>query len=66
MRVETVRRVIHERNRRAEFFRQEMFTDPAWDVLLEIYASELSGSAVTMSRVGMISNMSLPQPRSAG
>jgi DNA-binding MarR family transcriptional regulator len=57
MRAERVRDVIHERNRRTEFFRADMFSDPAWDVLLEVYSSHLSQHRISMSQIGMTSNV---------
>ncbi len=55
MRAARVRRLIHERNRRTEHFPACMFSDPAWDVLLELYAFELSQQRVTVTQLGTMS-----------
>lgn len=55
MRAARVRSLIHERNRRAEHFRADMFSDPAWDVLLELYAFELSHQRITVTQLGTMS-----------
>jgi len=36
-----VRRAIDERRNRDKFFPENLFADPAWDMLLELYAAEL-------------------------
>ena len=56
MRLVRVQTAIHERHRRAEHFRSEMFADPSWDVLLELYAAELSQEQRTVSQLGLRSN----------
>ena len=55
MRAARVRRLIHERNRRAEHFCAGIFSDPAWDVLLELYAFALSQQPVTVTQLGTMS-----------
>lgn len=42
-----VRAAKEERSRRAEYFPEELFAEPAWDILLELYAFELVGRSVT-------------------
>jgi len=44
-----VRRAIVERRNRDKFFPENMFADPAWDMLLELYAAELGQVRVTIS-----------------
>ncbi len=47
-----VRRVIHLRRLRAKFFDafgQGLFEDPAWDMLLDLYAAALEGRQVSVS-----------------
>jgi DNA-binding MarR family transcriptional regulator len=34
---------------RAEFFDKELFADPAWDILLELYDAEVTGHRTTVS-----------------
>ena len=57
MRASRVRDVQHERNRRSEYFRSELFSDPAWDILLDLYAAELAQNRVAVSQVGSLSNV---------
>jgi DNA-binding MarR family transcriptional regulator len=33
--------ILNERRRRSKFFPEELFADPAWDILLELYAAHL-------------------------
>ena len=37
----TIRNILCARARRASFFSAKLFADPAWDMLLELYAAEL-------------------------
>jgi DNA-binding MarR family transcriptional regulator len=52
-----VRKVINERKRRAEFLRRELFSDPAWDLLLEAYVLKLSGKDFAVGKAGKISSV---------
>jgi DNA-binding MarR family transcriptional regulator len=36
-----IRRILKARRARARFLTADLFSDPAWDILLELYASEL-------------------------
>ena len=36
-----VRAIIKQRRNRDRFFDAQLFADPAWDILLELYAAEL-------------------------
>ena len=47
--VETVRSVIRARRLRARYFSEEMFADPAWDMLLDLLQAELSQLRVPVS-----------------
>jgi hypothetical protein len=47
--VETVRRVIRARRLRARFFPEDLFADPAWDMLLDLLQAELSHLRVPVS-----------------
>ena len=47
--LETVRHAIKARRLRSQFFDQALFSDPAWDMLLELYSAELSQLRVTVS-----------------
>ena len=45
----TVRRILRQRRTREQFFPAEMFADPAWDMLLDLYAAQLEGHPVAVS-----------------
>jgi len=53
VRPQDVRRVIHRRQLRSKFFGQfggeALFEDPAWDMLLDLFAAELEGTQVSVS-----------------
>ena len=44
-----IRRVIRARRMRDAFFPAGLFEDPAWDMLLNLYAAELEGTKVSVS-----------------
>jgi hypothetical protein len=44
-----LRRAIRARRMRDGFFMPGLFADPAWDMLLDLYAAELEGHAVSVS-----------------
>lgn len=46
-----VREILKLRRRRDKFFAAELFADPAWDILLELYAAELGQHRVTVSNL---------------
>jgi DNA-binding MarR family transcriptional regulator len=46
---ETVRSVIRARRLRARYFQEELFADPAWDMLLDLLQAELSHLRVPVS-----------------
>lgn len=41
--VTAARRMVRERLRRAQFFKGELFADPAWDMMLDIFLAEAEG-----------------------
>jgi hypothetical protein len=47
--VETVRGVIRARRLRARYFRDELFADPAWDMLLDLLQAEIAQLRVPVS-----------------
>jgi DNA-binding MarR family transcriptional regulator len=49
--------VINERTRRVDYLRSDLFSDPAWDLLLQLYASELSQQRITLSQLGQTTNV---------
>lgn len=44
-----IRRVIRARRMRDQFFTDGLFEDPAWDMLLDLYAAEIEGAQVSVS-----------------
>ena len=44
-----VRNFVRLRRVRERFFDEGLFADPAWDILLELYAAELGSQRVTIS-----------------
>ena len=47
--VDTVRSVIRARRLRARYFQEEMFADPAWDMLLDLLQAEIAQHRVPVS-----------------
>lgn len=45
----TVRRLIADRRKRERQFDASLFADPAWDILLDLFAAELAGRAACVS-----------------
>ena len=46
-----LRSIIAARRARDRHFDRHLFSDPAWDILLELYASELAQQRMTISRL---------------
>lgn len=46
-----IRNVIRDRRLRSRFFSAELFADPAWDMLLDLYAADLGQHQVSVSSV---------------
>ena len=44
-----VRKVLRARRERARFFDPGLFADPAWDILLELFASSLADQRTTLT-----------------
>jgi DNA-binding MarR family transcriptional regulator len=44
---------MHARARRSEHFKASLFSDPAWDILLELFAAELEGRPLNVSAIGL-------------
>jgi hypothetical protein len=44
-----IRAVIRARRLRAQFFAEELFADPAWDMLLDLFAADLERRQVSVS-----------------
>jgi len=47
--VETVRNVIRARRLRARYFPEDLFADPAWDMLLDLLQAEIAQLRVPVS-----------------
>lgn len=54
-----VRSIINARKRRAKLFDPELFSDPAWDMLLELYAVHLEQQKVSTSGLCYIAEVPL-------
>ena len=46
---QTVRAVLRARRLRARYFDEELFADPAWDMMLDLFEAELSQRRVSVS-----------------
>lgn len=44
-----VRAILKQRRNRDRFFDTELFADPAWDILLELYASQLGQQRIAIT-----------------
>lgn len=47
-----IRSAIQARSSRKRHFTSDLFADPAWDMLLELYAAALTQRKLTVSRLG--------------
>lgn len=48
-----VKRVISARRLRGRFLAQDLFGEPGWDMLLELYLARLEGRSVSVTSVGI-------------
>src|SRR3990170_2463004 len=46
-----IREILRQRRNRDRFFDAELFADPAWDILLELYGAELGQHRLSVSSV---------------
>lgn len=44
-----IKKMINDRRRRERYFPPDMFADPAWDMLLDLYLNRLNGNVVSVS-----------------
>ena len=58
-RARLVRSIRKERSRRNEFFPGHLFSDPAWDMLLELYSAELEQRRITVTGLSDASSIPL-------
>ena len=49
--VNAIRRSLQARRQRGQFFNMRLFSDPAWDMLLELYVAALTQRKLTVSRL---------------
>lgn len=52
-------RYLEARRVRAMLFGQNLFSDPAWDILLALYQAELEGGALTLEQLSETLRLSL-------
>ena len=45
--VELVSQIVHARRTRSDFFAPEIFSDPAWDMLLVLFLGKVQGEVMT-------------------
>ena len=50
---------IRARAARTQFFKASLFSDPAWDILLELFAAEQEGRRVSISAAGLTAEIPL-------
>jgi DNA-binding MarR family transcriptional regulator len=48
------RELVSARARRGNFFNSSLFSDPAWDILLELYVAETEGKRLCVSAIGVM------------
>jgi DNA-binding MarR family transcriptional regulator len=49
LRAKAVRRMLRQRRMREQYFPADLFADPAWDMLLDLYAARLERQRVSVS-----------------
>lgn len=54
-----VRRILKRRRMRSSYFDAELFAEPAWDILLEVFAADLSEQRLSVS--GACSTPAVPR-----
>ena len=54
-----VRSEIQARAARTRFFKASLFSDPAWDILLELFSAEQEGRRVSISAAGLAAEIPL-------
>jgi FixJ family two-component response regulator len=52
-----VRNIIRARQARSRFFSEELFADPAWDILLDLTESRLEGKEISISSLCLASGV---------
>ena len=54
---ERVRAILKARAARPKFFNEQLFADPAWDMLLELYALKCEDLRVSVSKLSLASGV---------
>ena len=57
--VRVARAAIDARERRKKYFSAALFSDPAWDILLDLFEAEAEGRRVAISTAGLTANVPL-------
>ncbi|MGE5563236.1 MAG: hypothetical protein ACM3ZV_07985 [Bacillota bacterium] len=52
-----VRRIINARMMRRQFFDDTFFSDPAWDILLELYALQCEDHRISVSKLSVAADL---------
>lgn len=52
-----VRHVLKARAARSRFFGADLFADPAWDMMLDLYAAHLTGGLISVSSLCLVSGV---------
>jgi len=48
-RAKAIRQMLHQRRIRGQYLAADLFADPAWDMLLDLYAAQLEREPVSVS-----------------
>ncbi len=51
--------IARNRSRRAKFFKSDLFADPAWDMLLDLYRARLANQPVSVTSVCLASGVAM-------
>ena len=57
--IRLVREAIRARAARTSFFKARFFSDPAWDILLDLYLAELRQRRLSVSAIGVSADVPL-------
>jgi hypothetical protein len=57
--VKLVSHVVHARRTRTDFFAPEIFSDPAWDILLVLFLAKVRGEGMTTDQLAEAAGSSL-------
>ena len=58
LRSRVLQEIFRARRRRAELFGSQILGEPAWEIILELYAAELGRQRLLVSKVGQASGIS--------